>query len=275
MPAASEFTPLFVESFVRRCYDAGLTKEATVTLLELSALKAAHEHPSFADGFNERMSEGGLEKSAWARAAKIGLGALGLGGVGYGAYRAGHSAARPPWSDAPQMGGYTAGGAAEDYRHQLESASRGISELNMNVDRDGRRRAELEGVVYEGPGAHQAIGELQRLRRSPYARQRESYGRALDRYHEQSNAGLDVARRDIEDLNASRGSWWNKAREFVGFPRDFDGEERALTGQSSRLAEQSRLSGQLRQRLRSGATSFDDRPPAAQDTVQSRFFQTY
>lgn len=277
MPAAAQFTPLFVESFIRRCYDAGITKEATVYLLELSAFKAAHEQPGFAAGFNERMSSGPLEKSAWAMAGKLMAGAAGAGALGYGGYKAheafkGHN--RQPWPDVPQIGGYSATGAANDYRHQLSAASKGIGQLNAEVDRVGRRRTELEGVVSEGPGAEQAIGELQALRKSPYPSQRAAYGRDLDQYNQGVNENLGVARQDLQDLNASRGSWWNKARAFVGMPRDFDTEERNLVGQTGRLAEQARLSERLRTRLRSGASSFDDRAPAPQETLQSRFFQT-
>jgi hypothetical protein len=277
MPAAAQFTPLFVESFIRRCYDAGITKEATVYLLELSALKAAHEQPGFAAGFNERMASGPLEKSAWARAGKLIAGAAGMGALGYGGYKA-HEATirrnRQPWPDVPQIGGYSATGAADNYRHQLSAASEGIGQLNAEVDRVGRRRAELEDVVAEGQDADKAIGELQALRKSPYPSQRDAYGRELDRYNQGVNENLGVARRDLADLNASRGSWWNRARAFVGMPRDFDDEERNLVGRTARLAEQARLSAQLRERLRSGATGFDDRAPVPQETLESRFFQT-
>lgn len=275
MPTAAQFTPLFIESFVRRCHASGLTKEATVCLLEMSALKAAHEQQGFAAGFNERMSEGGLEKSAWAMAGKLMASGLGAAGLGYGAYRMGHNKARQPWPDLPSAGTFDPTTAATNERDQLAHFSRGIGDLNRQVGETGRRHAELQAVVdSNGPGAADAIRELQAIRRAPFARQRETYGRELDAYNQGVNRNLSLAERDLDNLNQSRGSFWNRTREFFGYPKDFDTPERELVGQKSRLAEQARLSERLRSRLRSGATGFDDRAPVPQEDLQSRFFPT-
>jgi hypothetical protein len=279
MPTAEQFTPAFVGAFISRCHERGLTKEAATHLLTVAATIAAHQNPGFAAGFNEKMSEGGLEKSAWAMAGKLLTGGLALGGAaggaayGYNKIRDGiHNYNRQPWGDVPLAGTPEAWGDLEAAK--LRAASTGVAELNRGADQDGKRRYELEQLVQSGgPGAAAAITELQRLRRSPYAGQRARYGQELEQYHSGVNNHLNTVQQDLSQLNGSRGSWWNRTRDFFGFPRDFDGEERNLVAQQARLAEQARLSQRLRDRLHSGATSFSE-GPMSQETLQSRFFPT-
>lgn len=275
MPAASEFTPLFVEAFVRRCYDAGLTKEATVTLLELSAVKAAHAQPGFAAGFNERMSAGDLEKSAWARAAKIGAGALGLGGLGYGGYKA-HDAFRNhnrgTIGGVPTIGDYDPEQNANRNRLDLADASRGIGELNKTVGDNGRRQFLLQEALGNNTGGGDAQAELERLQADPAARQRQQYGEQLDSYTSSAQRMRDTAQQDYQDLQQTRGSWWGKTRKFFG--HDYGPRARQLADQKKHMAGQVQMSSRLRERLRSGATNFDDRAPTPPETLESRFFQT-
>lgn len=275
MPAASEFTPLFVESFVRRCYDAGLTKEATVTLLELSATKAAHEQPGFAAGFNEQMCEGGLDKSAWALAGKLLTGGLVGGGVGYGGYKAydafrNHN--RETLGGVPTIAGYDANRDASRNRLDLSEASRGIGEMNKTVGANGRRRAELERALAGGTGGGAARAELERLSADPITRQREQYGRQLDDFTRDAQGMRDTAQEDARNLQQTRNSWWGRTRQFFG--HDYGPRARQLDDQTKRMTEQSQLSSRLRDRLRSGATGFDDRAPTPPETMKSRFFST-
>lgn len=279
MPAASEFTPLFVEAFVRRCYDAGLTKEATITLLELSAVKAAHEQPGFAAGFNEKMCAGDLEKSAWAMAGKLLTGGLvggGLvGGIGYGVNRAAdafHNHNRGTIGGVPTIGGYDPKQNANRNRLDLAEASRGIGELNKTVGDNGRRQFLLQEALDNDTGGGDAQAELERLQADPAARQRQQYGEQLDSYNSSAQRMRDTARQDYQDLQQTRGSWWGKTRQFFG--HDYGPRSRQLADQKKNMAEQAQLSGRLRQRLRSGATNFDDRAPTPPETLESRFFQT-
>lgn len=279
MPDADQFTPSFVVAFVTNCHAAGLTKEATVDLLTISAIAAAHRQPGFAEGFRERMAREELEKSAWALAGKALVGGLGLAGLGYAgsqAMDAFHNHNREAWSDAPTIGGYDPVAAAKGEQDQLNAASKGIGALNSTVDANGKRRAELQTAIDSGsPGSANAVGELQRLRTDPSSAQRDAYGRQLDSYHQHSADNLATAQKDLQDLNASRHSWWNKARNFVGMPADLDGRERELVGQTSRLAQQARISGRLSDRLRSGTTEFANYDPATQPSLQDRFFPTH
>lgn len=279
MPAASEFTPLFVEAFVRRCYDAGLTKEATVTLLELSAVKAAHEQPGFAAGFNERMCEGDIEKSAWALAGKLLTGGLvggGLvGGLGYGGYKAydafrNHN--RETIGGVPTIGGYDPKQNANRNRLDLAEASRGIGKINKIVGDNGRRKAVLQDALDNDTGGGDAQAELDRLRLDPAARQRQQYGEQLDDYASDAQRMHATAKQDYQNLQRRQGSWWGKTRKFFG--HDYGPRSRQLADQKKNMAEQVQLSGRLRERLRSGATNFDDRAPTPPETLESRFFQT-
>lgn len=281
MPTAEQFTPVFVGAFIARCYERGLTKEATTSLLNAAATIAAHQNQGFAAGFNEKMSEGGLEKSAWALAGKLLTGGLGLGAIGgaglYGYNKIrdgvrGHN--RQAWGDVPMIGGYDPAAAARSEQDRLREASKGIADINRNTDKDGRRLAELQSVVSSGgPGAAVAIAELQRLRSSPYAGQRARYQQDLDNYQTGTAKGLGTVQQDLSELNADRESLWNRARKFIGFPRDFDGEERNLVAQQARLSEQQRLAQRMGERLRSGATSFSD-GPMTNEQLQRNFFPT-
>jgi hypothetical protein len=227
------------------------------------------------------MSEGGLEKSAWALTGKLLTGGLGLGAVGgaglygYNKVRDGiRNHNRQSWGDVPMRGPYNQATAATKAKDMLSNASKGVAAVNSAAEKEGIRIAELQSAYDAGgPDSAAALAELQRIRSAPAAAQRATYQKELDQYHTGVSSGLGTVQQDLTDLNASRNTLWSKTRNFFGFPRDFDGEERVLAEQRQRLSEQATLAQRMSQRLRSGATSFSD-GPMTHEQLQRDFFPT-
>ena len=278
MPAAEQFSPHFVRSFVLECHAQGLTKEATINLLEVAVLKAAHDNPAFAEGFAHRAAVEGLDKSAWALAGKALAGVAGLGAVGYGAnkaYDAAHNFNRNSWSDVPSAGGYNPEAAKAVEKARLAERSGGVSYLNEQADYVGKRRAELQGVVNSGgPGMASAGTELQGLRRSPFEGQRAKTLQELSAYGQTNADNLRTVQDDLKSLDDSRNSWWHKARKFVGLGHDFEADERRLWGQKDTLSSRDRLNSEMLRRLEGGYTGGDAAEAEPTQTLQQRFFRT-
>lgn len=301
MPDAALFTPAFVESFISKCHAEGLTKEATVVLLEMAALGAAHRQEGFAEGFADRMALEELTKGAsWrglgrlarrglrfarkhpvvATTSALGVGAAGLGtlgAAGYGINSAMNSFRnhnRGALGDVPTYGGYDPALAQKDFQTQLNEASRGIGKLNAQVDANGKRMEVLRGGLENGTADGGAVAELRNLEANPVMGERTALDKRLGSFHDEASKQLRTTQEDLKRLDASRGSWWNKAREFVGVPKDFDTPERNLYDQKKRLTEQTRLAERLRNRLISGSTEFSTGGVPSRQTLQERFFPT-
>lgn len=303
-------TSTFVESFVLTCLDRGLTKEATADLLRLHAVSAAFAMPGFAAGFDQTLKEAavrGLTKEAAGNLGKMvggGIGligsmfkgvgsgaravgrgakaapavATGLAGVGLGAGIVGLNQMRTPAApaaDAPSIGVYDKTRAEAGEKAKQKDLATGTNELNKRIGVDGRRKAELQAVIdSNGPGAASAIAELQRLRGDAAKGQRTTYSKELQSHATATGTALEQSQRKLTDVQGARGSWMTKLRNFVGMPRDIDGEERALVGETSRLAEQNRIAVETRRRLDRGVVSGDPHEIIAPQDLQSRFFPT-
>lgn len=286
MSNAAPITPAFVEAFVLECKASGMSKEATTKLLQVTMLKVACETPAFAEGFSNRLAVEGMDKSAWAMAGKLLTGGLAAGAAGLGAHAA-YKHLNPstpglttdmPVPAAPYSAGggvYDATKAKADEQSFLADRSQGVAGINEKASVDSKRQAELQAVVdSNGPGAAAAIGELQTLRKSPFVAQRDAYSKDLSKYTTNTARQLQESQSQLKDLNASRGSWWNKTRNFLGFPKDFDAEERALVSRSGQLSSQNRAAETLQRRLKGGYVGGDIPAEEQNKTLQERFFPT-
>lgn len=281
MSDPEHFTPAFIESFVLRCRDAGLTKEATHGLLTITATQAVRSNPGFREGFDARVAEvSDLEKQAWAMAGKVLTGgvvtaATALGGnMLYNKYFK-TPGAIPTAPMAPSGLPYDAERSRKAERQAVAGRSKLLEDLNQRYSDHSKRKAELQAVVdAAGPGSASAISELQELRKSPVAELRNNYSGQLDRFATDNSRHLYATQEKLRSLNDSRGSLWNRARAFIGFPKNFDGKERQLTQRSGQLAEKARVTETLQRRLAGNYTGGDIPTAELNQNLQQRFFPT-
>lgn len=150
---------------------------------------------------------------------------------------------------------------------EIDRLSKRVAELNTKADQEGRRRAELEEVVNKGlPGAGQAIGELQILRKGIAMKERNDYILQLKAKRVEILKKLAATEEKLKKVSSSRGSWFSNEREL-------DAEELKLAGWRASLGSAERINNILLQRLESGATTFSN-GPMTNEEFQESFFPT-
>lgn len=177
-----------------------------------------------------------------------------------------------PIAAVSEISTYEAAAAAAEEREraEIDRLSKKIVELNTNADRDGKRRAELQNAVdNNAPGAAQAIGELQQLRKSTAIMERELYIQELDARRIELSKKFEATKNKLEKITADRGSWSNRNKT-----RELDAEERKLAGWLSSIAAATRINSVLLKRLRSGATTFSEGTASPPQSLRERFFRT-
>lgn len=300
----------FVMSFVATCLREGLTKEATAELLQRqSVVEACRRSPSFAEGYEKVAAlvpgrlrpifrEEFLEKDAGlGDIARSGARAAGqwfsrhpktTAGLGLGAGAAGTAGVlgflnRPRIPETPYLPGtFNATQSAQNFETSLDEHSRGIAELNKNIQQsDTRRRVLEDAVATHAPGSAHARAELLKLdaQRNASTAQRDGYLKHLQSNGDHNQKLLDgiiAKQRSLEDAKTSL--WRAPQRLFYRLTgRDpsavYDSRITSMESDASRLATNAKLIAEQKRRLGNGYIGMAERAPSPEQQ-QARFFST-
>ena len=218
--------------------------------------------------------------------------ALGAGGAA-GTVALGHRLLSDPSAGSPFVptlagdGSYDAAGAKARQEGLSEATSKGVFDLNKQLNNGVARQEDLEKAVLSGgPESHLALGELQKMKadRSSAGNIKMRHARELDAAGNRLRDMISIQdrqRQSLQDARDGRGGvggfmrrlWYNMNGDGLSADDELDAKLLRLQGQRSNLSSAYGLVRDQQMRLGSGSTAAVRVPSPAQ--VQRDFFPTY
>lgn len=289
----------FIEAFVERCLEQGLTKEATAKLLSQESLNMALTHPEFRKGYE---SAGGprevveiqIKEAGWGKLA-AGLGATaGAAAMGYGANKVGNAVA--DWWGAPKDFSWDAAkrgrwgrnsvntpGMKFDVPYMSERSHekwlRDMSNKTADMNRKLNETEDKDRIANADPGSMWDYRNQQSIdaRNKNLRKIRDKWSRGLaDQQARMEQANKDVDRR-MKRLDRRENSWYTAPMRWgdklLG-KNNYNQQRAELHGERTEYTARENAASTLRRRAEGGFVSGSAAMPSVKQ-IQKDLFPKY